>query len=482
MTFGHDDAKTRGQALARRLGVECQGPADDDPYLWALPLGSDFPLNLEQCLLYLTPGELAPADIVARLRSKPGTLDQVTIILSPNTGYQTELHQQVSNAANLWVAPSSDELTHLLLSTDPIQELAQLIASQVEVTRVSPYQTGGGTNKASGFFGRRQLLSHIINREAANYLVVGGRQLGKSSLLKAIERHYQADPQVHCHYLVLSNQFLISRISRALELPTDTPLDGVLDHLSRMHQGRHLFLIDEADSFIDAEREQDYATLQQLRSLSEEWRCHFILAGFWELYESAMLDYQSPLKNFGEALTIGALEPKACQDLITRPMATMNIHYANPNLVDQLVNTTGQRANLISITCNEILKNLNPEDRVISADLVERALHSAAVRRALGGWETLAADDAEGNRLDRIIVYATIEQHTFNLAELLAILQATNHQVAPERVMRSLERLELAYVIGQENERYAYRVPLFREMILAREPRSLLQRELAYEG
>ncbi len=482
MAFSQDDAEARAKALARRLAVECQGAADNDPFLWTLPLGAGFPLNLEQCLLYLAPGELAPTDIVVRLRSKPETMDQVTMVLSPNAGYQTELHQQVSGAANLWVAPSPDELTRLLLSTDPIQELARLIASQVEVTRVSPYQTGGGANKESVFFGRRHLLSHIINREPANYLVVGGRQLGKSSLLKAIERLYQDHPQVHCYYLVLSNRSLIDRLSRALGLPRETSLDGVLDYLSGLHQGRYLFLIDEADSFIHAERNQDYSTLQQLRSLSEEGRCHFILAGFWELYESAVLDYQSPLKNFGETLTIGALETEACRELITQPMATMNIRYASPDSIDHLVAATGQRANLISIACNEILKNLSSEDRVIDADDVKHALSSDAVRRALSGWETLAADDADGNRLDRIIVYATIEQNAFSLAELLAILETENYPVAPERVMRSLERLELAYVIGQVDGRYAYRVPLFREMALAREPRRLLQRELAYEG
>ena len=481
MAFSRDDADERVKALARRLAVECERLAGDEP-LWRLPLGADFPLNLEQCLLYLTPSGLAPADILVRLRGRPETRDQVTLIVSANASYQTELHQLLADTANLWVAPAPDDLTRLLLSPDPIQELAQLIAVQVDVIRVSPYQTGGGANKASGFFGRGQLLSHIINREPANYLVVGGRQLGKSSLLKAIERQYQGHPQVHCHYLVLSNRALLERLGRVLALPGDASPDDVFAYLSGQRQGRYLFLIDEADSFIQAECERDYATLQQMRSLSEEGRCHFILAGFWALYESAVLDYQSPLKNFGETLTIGALEAEACRELITEPMATMNIHYASPDSIEHLVEATGQRANLISIACNEILKTLNPAEREISDADVRRALGGDAVRRALSGWEVLAADDAAGNRLDRIIVYATIEQPAFTLAELLATLEAQQCQVAPERVTRSLERLELAYVLGQQDGRYAYQVPLFREMILAREPQQLLQRELAFDG
>jgi hypothetical protein len=110
------------------------------------------------------------------------------------------------------------------------------------------------------------------------------------------------------------------------------------------------------------------------------------------------------------------------------------------------VKATGQRANLISIACNEILKNLNLTDRIIEGKDVERALDSDAIRSALAGWGTLAADDEAGNWLDRIIVYATIEKGAFTPAELLPQLKALGCTAPPEQVQRSLERLALAYV------------------------------------
>jgi len=66
--------------------------------------------------------------------------------------------------------------------------LANLLASQLTLTQLSPYQLGGGVNREAIFFGRQEIIAHIINRDPANYLVVGGRQLGKSSLLKALGR------------------------------------------------------------------------------------------------------------------------------------------------------------------------------------------------------------------------------------------------------------------------------------------------------
>ena len=148
-------------------------------------------------------------------------------------------------------------------------------------------------------------------------------------------------------------------------------------------------------------------------------------------------------------------------------------------LVKRLVTATGQRANLISIACNQMLQSLTLHDRMIEADVVERALDSNAIRQALTGWQTLDTDDSAGSQRDRIIVYATIERDAFTQPELLRMLDALGYSAIPEQVQRSLERLQLAYVIQREKEQYHYCVPLFRDWVLAREPHDLLRRELA---
>jgi hypothetical protein len=78
--------------------------------------------------------------------------------------------------------------TEWLIGGEALQVLLRLLAAQLRITRISPYQTRGGVTREGAFFGRAQLLARVINREPANYLVVGGRQLGKSSLLKAVQR------------------------------------------------------------------------------------------------------------------------------------------------------------------------------------------------------------------------------------------------------------------------------------------------------
>lgn len=128
------------------------------------------------------------------------------------------------------------------------------------------------------FFGRTQLLADVMQREPANYVLVGGRQLGKSSLLRALERRYAHDPRVTCHYLVLGDAEISPALAQALGLPVDTPLPALLDALRQgQNGGRRLLLIDEADLFVAAEARQGYPTLRLFRSLIEALKCHFIL-------------------------------------------------------------------------------------------------------------------------------------------------------------------------------------------------------------
>ncbi|MCP4545084.1 MAG: ATP-binding protein, partial [bacterium] len=309
----------------------------------------------------------------------------------------------------------------------------------------------------------------------ANYLVVGGRQIGKSSLLKAIERRYRDHPEINCYYVVLFDSDLVGPLARAVGLPRDTPPGDLFAYLDNGQ--RRFFLIDEADAFIRAERRNNHVLLSRLRSLSEQGRGHFILAGFWDLYIAAVHDYHSPLKNFGEIQVVGALEPDACRELATVPMEMMGLRYTTEGLVDRMIHETGRRAKLISLACNELVEQHQLGRREVGADSVKAVLASRRIEEALGGWNRLS-DDEDSNRLDRILVWATISRDSFTQPEALRTLEGVGGSASPEEVSRSLERLELAFVLKREETRYTYRVPLFQRMLMKQDPSFQLAREL----
>ncbi len=464
------EAMVRADLLARRWGADVVALpvlAQEGIALFSFTLPATFPLNLDTLLLYFPPPDAAQAEIEGCLNRLTST--EKILILSLDTVQQTALRPLGIDPATLWIVPDNRDITALLISPQPVQVLVSLLASQLKVAQLSPYQTRSGVNKDLIFFGRSQLLSHILHREAGNYLLCGGRQVGKSSILKRLHRYYQDRPEVDCHYLLLSGADFWSKWQG--EQAGD---------LAAVSSGqRRVVLIDEADLFIRAEAQNDYPTLQVFRSLSEEGRCFFILAGFWDLYAASVLDYHSPLKNFGESLTIGALEAEACRQLAIEPMANLGLHYADSTLVDRLLEKTGQRANLIAIVCNEMLKKVRAEQRILTASALEQALDSDALRDSLQDWATLSSSGEDSDhRLDRLLVYATIEMGEFDMKSAMEALNAAGVEYRVEALKKSLARLVLAFVLERAGKgRYRYHVPLLKDFILEDDVRSVLAHE-----
>jgi hypothetical protein len=454
------------------------GIYEEQTRIFSLILPPTFPLNVDRLFLFF-PDPIAAEDAFTHLKNLPQTEGRITLLIGNSSEYQRKLYTTTADRSNKWVAPQGAELTRLLLDPHPEQALATLLAGQLALQQISPYQIGGGVNKESVFFGRRELIAQIINRDPANYLLVGGRQMGKSTLLKALQRRYADNPHVACHYLSLSNEILIPRIASALELPTtkdpETLAEG-LEALQRQRGQRFVFLIDEADDFIQHERASNYPILRVFRRLGEQGGCTFILAGFWQLYQHAVLDYQSPIRNFGEVLEVGALEPDACRQLATVPMATMNIHYANTAIVETLLADCGQRANLIAIACQYLVQNLPLQSRVIEAGDIHNALHSRDMEGRFSGW--VIGNTERERQYDRLVVYATIGQDSFSTGEVIQRVQELGLNVDTGELDGTLARLHLAFILGRVDGRWFYRVPLLVEYLRKDDPAIRLQAEI----
>ena len=478
----------RVRALAERLSAACkpaQGewPVPGDMFEWTLP--PELPIALGRCLVYAPPAELEEGELVRQLRLLQ-TGGDVVLIVSPHHPQSPMplLQRHAQDRANLHVLLDSPGQTEWLLGGAPDQVLLRLLATQLQVTRISPYQTRGGVTREDVFFGRERLLARVLNREPANYLVVGGRQLGKSSLLKAVQRRLQEHPAIACHYISLRDHRLTPRLATQFGLPVETPLEAIIEHLQKQSQGRRLYLlIDEADLFFRDEARNGYPQLSAVRALSEEGRCWFMLAGFWDLYAAALLDYQSPLRNFGEILAIGGLEPAACHALATEPLRRLRLGFANDTLAERLIEASGRRANLVAILCQECLEALGPDERVIEERHLRQAMASQPVQDALVGWGRLSTDE-QACRLDRIAVYHTAQQGQTSLTALDALVQSHGATGQAQALRRSLARLQLAYVLrrdethGVHDASYVFTIPLLQRQFEPQETALLLKQEL----
>ncbi|UCH96129.1 MAG: hypothetical protein JSV88_04545, partial [Candidatus Aminicenantes bacterium] len=224
--YHHNNPERQLNILAQQLDASLEPSLEintppQDIHLFKLRLSSDFMLNLDRCFLAFPAAGLSAHDILKNLKQVEILNYRVCILIALDETQQAALRKESLKTENLLVTPSYKELTHLLLCPDPQTALARLIALQVKLTQVSPYHIKGGIDRESIFFGRKQLLAQIMQRNPANYFLVGGRQLGKTSLLKAILRRYHESPLVQCQYLLLTSETIAPHLARELRLRED---------------------------------------------------------------------------------------------------------------------------------------------------------------------------------------------------------------------------------------------------------------------
>ena len=346
---------------------------------------------------------------------------------------------------NRLIAPRQEQLTEFLLSDDSEAVLVKVFADCLLLKDISPYQVNSGVTNESNFFGRVEIIRDIISKENANYIIVGARQLGKSSIIKALERRYEGSSKIECYSFTMEDENIIAEMATALGMSVDASLDDVVATLSTAKK-KSIFLIDEADKFVKNEKKSEYRVTEAFRKLSQEGKATFVLTGFWTLYFSVTSDYHSPLKNFGELIKLEGLDEEACRDLMREPMKRIGVSYEDESIVENLITLCGKRPNLIAITCNEVLKNL--EGKVISQKDIDEVVENSSLEEYLKGWGSMSSN-AEDNQLDRVIIYLTLEQESFRLADVVEMLKERGVEVNANRIKESLERLVVGYLLHE---------------------------------
>ncbi len=457
ITFEMLNQEEKARLFAKRVFAEVSKLR---PQSYMLKLNDEFPLNVQQFILFMNNKE-SVADMMSEIKEIPQYTKNIFFILSVNSALQAKIANEKGHEKFVRVQPET--LTKLLLAEDGAKVLADSFAEQLALTQISPYNLGGGESNSSMFFGRREIISHMVGRGNNNYIVIGSRQIGKSSLLKAIEREYLKN-QEKVHYISVGKGNLLRAMSRALGVKVST-LEELVAYISTLNE-KVLFLLDEVDPFIKNEKESGYKVLDSFRKLSEEGNCNFILAGYWELYFYTMFDNQSPLKNFGEAIELGALDVEACREMITQPMEQLGLSFESLDAINEIVERTGQRPNLIAIICNNIIMSLGKEKRVVSLEDVHEAIKAKKVYELFESWKNLD-EDKEASKLDKIIVYSMVEQGSFRLKVLLETLKKLGLNVEMSKIENSLARLKVSYTIERDEEGvYGFMLPLFREYVL----------------
>ncbi len=286
-----------------------------------------------------------------------------------------------------------DEAAVLYLASRCLTSRRPFFDTLTPFSYAEPYVVGASYVEPEMFFGRREEREAIL-RPSGACLVYGGRQLGKTSLLRDIVRtNHRPDRGQLVYYIDLRDggprqsdpENVWTMIAERLQQPEagvlpdarvrrrDRQRDSILAWLAdEAHPTRSiLLLIDEADAFLERDAEPKeagrddtrYLMVRFLKSIMEETRSAFkvVFAGLHDVQRSSN-DPNSPLAQLRQPLCIGPLIDKGewlqARDMVVEPFRALGFRFEHPQLVLHLLQRANFYPSLIQLYCKQLLDKM----------------------------------------------------------------------------------------------------------------------------
>ena len=262
------------------------------------------------------------------------------------------------------------DVQRLVSAKDPRPLLVDWLLKQVDLLTVSPYIINGPTS-SNMFFGREIELQEITQQIVTkSYAVIGGRRVGKTSLLMHLHKISLPGAGVHSLYLDCSTfsgykTFMKSMIdSRQLgeEMLSDSPITLQQLLQSPPHDKFLVLLLDEADKLIPVDQKNGWPLFNALRAFINGHMGQIVLGGERTLHR-ALQDPHGPLFNFAEDKLLGPLDRTAVERLVTWPMKQLHITLVDEKvIVDLIWESTGGHPNVVQRLCHRLIELLNRQN------------------------------------------------------------------------------------------------------------------------
>jgi hypothetical protein len=397
---------------------------------------------------------------------------------------------------NNLVLLGSDEQRRVLNSRRPSGELLDLIAAQLPISTLSPYETRAPVT-GSRFFGREAEVTRIISNPDTNHTILGIRRIGKTSLLREIERILKEheDP-THVVYLecsdLLSTDDYIREVVRKLN-PRELPrlhmqkyiffFPDFLERMSRMLKSKIIFLLDEVDNLVIVQR-GDWELFRMLRASANKGACQYIMAGFREaMKEQYMLD--SPFYNFAQDIRLSEFSRQQAHELITVPLDNLRVKLRDKEeVVKRIYEETAGQPNLIQYYCLILLRNLDYTGlREINPDSLFDVYSDEGFRSHL-----LNSFMQNTENREKALVYALLHtfpdtpQRGFSLDAIDTALQEGDILLTQNEIDETCNVLALAGVLHRKGKEYYFTSPVFTKVMLQSYDLDYLFRKLKEEG
>jgi hypothetical protein len=390
----------------------------------------------------------------------------------------------------------AEEQKYVVQSRRPSAELLDMISAQVPISYLSPYETRSPVT-GSRFFGREHEIARILANPDSNHAILGIRRIGKTSLLREIERILkERESPSHVVYLecsdLLSSDDYIREVVRKLN-PRELPrlhmqkyvffFPNFLERMSKALKSKIIFLLDEVDNLVIMQR-GDWDLFRMLRASSNKGACQYIIAGFREaMHEQYMLD--SPFYNFAQEIRLSEFTRQQARQLIVTPMENLRVRIRNEEeVVGRIYQETAGHPNLIQYYCLILLRHLDQtgEREISPKNLIDVYSDEGFTSHLL----TSFMQNTE-NR-EKALVYAILTSaekaglNGFSQGEIDSVLRNDGLLLQQKEIDEACNVLNLAGVIHRKGKQFFFTSPVFTKVLQSSYDLNYLIRKVKEEG
>ena len=282
-----------------------------------------------------------------------------------------------------------DELLLIFLCGEHGSRLSPFFGCVVPFTYVQPYVTTAGLVPPEMFYGREQELREIANPNGPVF-IYGGRQLGKTALLREVKRReHQPEKNRYAIWMDLKGRGIgyecraadiwpaiwrelrsIDAIPEEIREPNNKKriVDFMHDLRSRFNksEGRTLLLLlDEADRFLEVDARNPgiatsgYQESLRLKELMEntERSIKVVFAGLHNVQRTAK-GSNHPLGHFGTPIQVGPLGWRTAKELVRQPLLASGYQFKQDGLVTRILAQTNYYPSLIQLYGSALIKTM----------------------------------------------------------------------------------------------------------------------------
>ena len=252
-------------------------------------------------------------------------------------------------------------------------------------TFAQPFDPDAAKVPPEMFFGRKEERKKIVAMAGdMTHFVYGGRRLGKTALLRDIEREYESRrPDQLVFFLNLKSkhpddwrELFIDKLKEYKVLGANTSrlesmIKGIKNWLDeKKGERRILFLVDEADEFLKADQQANYRVLEQLRDLMDDTDRRFkvVFAGL-ESVQRAVHTPNSPVSKLGDPVRIGPMlpetDPNEIENLIRGPLEALGYRFASDDSLIHIAAETNYYPALAQQFCKNLLHRLGEQRKFV---------------------------------------------------------------------------------------------------------------------